>query len=196
MSRNRRIHSSHASASLRPLVAMALALGGYVMPRIAVHAQDAPKPVSTDSLHSYHLPAISLVLPARDEDGVPRDRPVIVFAVEQGEADDPIDSTSLRVMIDSEDQTALFMLSGGRAWGAMSNTGVAGVGAIALGPHRVMARICSQRGVCGTTQASVKVVPGLEDAGKLGQGRLHGVAGVVIRLLVLLLWGLQRVVGG
>ncbi|HEU5184909.1 MAG TPA: hypothetical protein VFU01_10100 [Gemmatimonadaceae bacterium] len=101
---------------------------------------------------------IALVQPTS---GAPlqQDRPVVVFRFAQGEASDPIDTRSFAVAVDGQDRTALFQVAALEAWGPLAPVRNDGGDAIAPGPHQIAARICSSRGACGTTSATVMLVP-------------------------------------
>ena len=101
----------------------------------------------------YRLPAIALVQP-QDEGAVYQDRPVIVLRFAAGEPTDPIDATSLTVNVDGIDRSKLFQASGSDAWGPLAPNAAADP-PFPLGAHRITARICSQRGACTMTQATV-----------------------------------------
>ena len=106
----------------------------------------------------YRLPSIALVQP-QDGGAVYQDRPVIVVRFALGEAVDPIDATSLAISVDGIDRTKLFQTAGADAWGPLAPAGAAEQ-QLAMGMHHVTARICSQRGACAITQATVSVIPG------------------------------------
>lgn len=107
----------------------------------------------------YRAPAIALVQPG-DGGMVHQDRPVIVLRFAPGEPGDPLDVGSFVIAVDGVDRTALFQSSAGEAWGPLATaTSTAVDSALALGPHRVTARICSVRGACTTVHATVNVLP-------------------------------------
>ena len=126
------------------------------LPRL-LHAQTPGVPTPGQTLATpYRLPAIALVQP-QDGGVVYQDRPVIVVRFALGEPTDPIDATSLAVNVDGVDRTKLFQTSGSDAWGPLAPAGVGD--SLAIGAHHVTARICSQRGACAMTQATVAVIP-------------------------------------
>ena len=56
--------------------------------------------------------------------------------------------------VDGKDKTALFRLTQGEAWGPLAEPNEV----LTSGQHEITARICSARGSCGTTKATVTVV--------------------------------------
>ena len=124
------------------------------LPRL-LHAQ-SPAPAQPP-VAGYRLPAIALVQP-QDGGAVYQDRPVIVLRFAVGEPSDPVDAGSLAVTIDGVDRTKLFQTSGADAWGPLGPTGASDP-SLAVGAHLVTARICSQRGACALTQATVSIIP-------------------------------------
>ena len=126
------------------------------LPRL-LYAQSPAVPAPSQPIVApYRLPSIALVQP-QDGGAVYQDRPVIVLRFALGEATDPIDATSLAVNVDGMDRTKLFQTSGSDAWGPLAPVGA--IDSLAIGAHRVTARICSQRGACAMTQATVAVIP-------------------------------------
>ena len=143
----RRTPTAHALAAI-------MACG---LPRL-LHAQITAVPTpGAPSIAPYRLPAIALVQP-QDGGAVYQDRPVIVLRFIPGEPTDPVDPTSLRVNVDGVDRSKLFQTSGFDAWGPLAPGGTADT-PFAVGAHRIAARICSQRGACAMTQATVLAVP-------------------------------------
>lgn len=111
----------------------------------------AQSPVTTP----YRLPIIALVQPA-STGTVPRDKPIVVFRFAAGESDDPIDARSFTITVDGFDRSARFQVATDEAWGSLG--GIAeGDSLLALGPHAVAARICSVRGACAMTSATITV---------------------------------------
>lgn len=101
----------------------------------------------------YRLPTITLVHPV-NMGTVPRDRPTLVFRFAPGESDDPIDSRSFAVTVNGVDRSERFQVASHEAWGSIA--GAPGTDApLDIGPHTVTARICSVRGSCSTTAATV-----------------------------------------
>lgn len=94
---------------------------------------------------------------------MPQDKPVVVFRFVEGEPGDAIDARSLSVTIDGANITPAFRIAGGDAWGSL--TGVAGAAALGAGAHQVFARICSERGACGSVSAVVNAEPPVERTG-------------------------------
>jgi hypothetical protein len=113
--------------------------------------QDAPR------LEPYRPPTITLAHPLPGGP-VSADRPIIVFRFVAGEASDPIDVSTLAITVDGRDRTTRFQLSAAEAWGPvidMASSATAPSGAPA---PRVEARVCSVRGVCASTSATVVLV--------------------------------------
>lgn len=141
-----------------PMSRALAAIIACTVPRL-LHAQ-SPNP-STPGQPAvgapYRLPAIALVQP-QDGGTVFQDRPVIVLRFAGGEPTDPIDASSLTIDVDGTDRTKLFQTSTSDAWGPLVPTS-AGDPPVAAGAHHISARICSARGACTTTQATVSVVP-------------------------------------
>jgi hypothetical protein len=137
------------------------AAGTLLRPSIVFAQQPSPPPVSV-----YRAPAIALATPIAGT-AIPADKPVIVLRFAQGETDDPIDPSSLRVSVDGQDRTSLLQLGTGEAWGPLApmtapNASAAALAAavvIASGVHLVHARLCSMRGVCSTLDVPVTVSP-------------------------------------
>ena len=115
----------------------------------------APGP--TPMLAPYRAPAIALVEPL-DGGVVYQARPVIVLRFAMGEATDPIDASSFSIDVDGTDRTKLFQTSASEAWGPLAPTS-ASEPPLGGGPHHISARICSSRGACSTTQATVSTIP-------------------------------------
>ena len=85
---------------------------------------------------------------------------MVLFRFAPGEADDPIDPRSLRVVVDGIDATARFHGAASEAWGMLAAPASSGnPGPITVGEHQVEARICSVRGACGVIRAAVLVTP-------------------------------------
>jgi hypothetical protein len=117
--------------------------------RVAAQESNPPPQVP-----AYRAPLLAMVQPA--EGGVvPQDRPVVVFRFTAGEAGDPIDARSFAVTVAGEDRTVLFQLSATEAWGPLVAPGLT----IERGTHELEARICSARGACSLTRATVTVGP-------------------------------------
>ena len=134
---------------------------------LSAQAPPAPPVAPTAMVASYRPPVIALVQPAMPPEGsgaVPLDRPAVVFRFAAGEADDPLDVRSLVVAVDGADRTALFQTTAAQAWGALASDAQLARGELQAGPHRVVARICSTRGVCASAEAQVLVVPGVVNA--------------------------------
>ncbi len=160
--RHRRFtHFFRRTAPARRAVA---ALAVCALPR-PVHAQalPAPSPPQAPLLAAYRTPVIALVEPAGGG-SVPQDRPVVVFRFAQGEPNDAIDARSFSVTIDGADITRAFRIAGGDAWGSLAG---GSANPLAVGMHEVIARICSERGTCGSTTAPVAVatVPAVRPEG-------------------------------
>ena len=125
-----------------------------------IHAQGPSVPqvsVPPSSLTPYRPPALALVQPAAGG-SVPQDRPTVVFRFAPGEPHDPVDVGTFVVTVDGHDRTALFQVTSGEAWGSLASTQVGAQAPIATGSHQVLARVCSTRGTCTETSATVVVV--------------------------------------
>lgn len=103
----------------------------------------------------YRPPTIALVQPGPGS-SMPRDRPVVVFRFAPGEPGDPIDARTFAVVAKGIDQRAHFQITAGEAWGALVDPESAD-SLLAPGTHEVSAMVCSIRGACGTTTATVLV---------------------------------------
>lgn len=122
----------------------------------------APVPgQGTPALPTYRTPLIIVAAPTENTT-LPEDKPVAVLRFMSVEPLDPIDALSFSVSVDGKDKTALFRLTQGEAWGPLADPNEV----LASGQHEITARICSARGSCGTTKATVTVVArsGLEAA--------------------------------
>ena len=103
-------------------------------------------------------PTIKLIVPA-DGAPIPADKPVVLFHFVAGDSSDAIDPSSLRMSVDGLDRTSLLQLGAGEAWGPLAPDSSASSPPIAPGVHLVHARVCSVRGVCGSLDAPVTVIP-------------------------------------
>ena len=140
------------------------ALSSAVAPVRSLVAQSPTSPSGTTAtLTPYRAPLIAMVQPpvatAGGSGSVPQDKPVVVFRFAAGEADDPLDVGSFVVAVDGADRTPLFQTTASQAWGPLTDADAIRRGAFAAGPHRVVARICSNRGACALTDAQVMVAP-------------------------------------
>jgi len=143
-------------------------------------AQQPPSP-------SYRGPSIALVQPPAGAT-VPRDKPVVVFRFMRGETADLIDAGSFTVTVDGVDRSTNFQVTADEAWGPLGPTG--GDSALAVGPHKVAARICSVRGACAHVADSVSVVDPsneLPDDGSRGRDSTERSRSLLARLTHLLL---------
>lgn len=171
--RSRRVRSRHpevlvtcASHTLRSIAALVAI--SIILPASLRAQQPIPAPPSA-TLAPYRAPVIALVQPApfgtagttTGAGSVPQDRPVVVFRFAAGESDDPLDVGSFVVAVDGVDRTAAFQVTATQAWGPLVDAVALARGQLAVGPHRVAARICSTRHACTTTEAQLLVVPGL-----------------------------------
>jgi hypothetical protein len=125
---------------------------------------------------AYRPPALALVQPAAGG-SIPQDRPVVVFRFAPGEAADPIDAGSFAVIVDGQSRNALFQVTAGEAWGPIFPT-KSGAESVA-GSHQVTARICSTRGACSETSATVVVV-GSSAATENAAGRKRSLVDVLL----------------
>jgi hypothetical protein len=106
---------------------------------------------------TYRTPWLVIAYPERG-DAVPPDRPLVVFRFASREADDPIDPSSFRAVIDGADRTARFRLTVGEAWALLADS-IPVAPVVAPGPHAVSARICSARGACARLDATLLIGP-------------------------------------
>ena len=156
--------TSRSRASVRR-TAFIVAVLVYVGERLLLDAY-------TESFaRSYRPPVIALAHPAPG--GYIRSaRPIIVLRFVPGEPSDPVDVTTLRIVIDGEDRTGRFDVTASEAWGPVARDHGGDYGgdqgephAVSREPrvHRVTARVCSSRGVCGSTSAMVRVASDVID---------------------------------
>lgn len=148
--------SQRASAQQYPAPAYPQPYPGYpTYPQYPVTPPPVPgAPQGPVVLPSYRVPVISVAQP-NDGIALPDDKPVAVFRFASGELLDPLDALSFAVTVDGVDRTGLFQLTQGEAWGPLASVGEV----LAAGQHDVRARICTARGACGTTKATVNIVP-------------------------------------
>lgn len=140
----------------------------------------APQPIV-----GYRSPGIALVQPAAGA-VLPPDKAVLIFRFIEGESSDPLDASSFAVSVNGVARSALFQVGASEAWGPLSDARE-----IAPGAYQVTARICSTRGACGTTSATVTVASSeAMPTGAAGQS-----ASRRQRLIDLLLAGLKRLLG-
>lgn len=114
-----------------------------------------PLPVTGQSpvaLPTYQLPVIALAQPLSGG-AVQQDKPVVVFRFAAGEQGDPIDARSFAMSVDGRDRTSLFQMTVAEAWGPL----ISAAETINLGRHELVARICSARGACSMTTATIAV---------------------------------------
>jgi hypothetical protein len=108
-------------------------------------------PQPAQPIIGYRSPAIALVQPGAGE-VLARDKAVLIFRFSQGEPADPLDASSFAVWVNGSVRTASFQVGATEAWGPLSDARE-----VAPGAYQVTARICSTRGACGTTAATVTV---------------------------------------
>jgi len=108
-------------------------------------------PQPAQPIVGYRSPAIALVQPAAGE-LLAQDKAVLIFRFSQGEPADPLDASSFAVWVSGSARTASFQVGATEAWGPLSDSRE-----VAPGAYQVTARICSTRGACGTTTATVMV---------------------------------------
>lgn len=150
-------HFTHLFRRRAPAARALAAIIACGVPQL-LHSQAPTVPATPPPpVAPYRLPTITLVQP-QDGGMVYQDRPVVVLRFVGGEATDPVDASSLSIMVDGVDRTKLFQTSAAEAWGPLAPNG-AGQPPLAAGPHQITARICSSRGACSLTQASVSVIP-------------------------------------
>ena len=144
---------------VRGIAVVVVRLGAHLVVPFALAAQQPSSQQPPTAVAPYRAPTIALVQPPPGGT-VPRDKPVVVFRFAHGEPSDPIDATSFRVAVDGTDRSALFQVSATEAWGPL---GVArpeaSADSLAVGAHQMEARICSSRGTCAITAATVTVMP-------------------------------------
>lgn len=153
--RHRRFTHRFRRCSSTRLIAIALACGAR-----SLMAQSSPTG-ARDSMEArvsapYRLPLLTMAQPL-DGGAVYQDRAIITLRYGAGETDDALDIGSLIVTIDDRDETRNFQIAATQAWGSLG----AEASRPAIGAHRVSARICSIRGACATTRATVVVLPPL-----------------------------------
>ena len=146
---------THLFRRRAPTVRSLAAIIACGLPRL-LHGQAAPASQPA-ILPLYRTPVIALVQPPSGG-AVPQDKPVVIFRFAQGEAGDGVDVKSFGVTVDGVDITAAFQIAGGDAWGSLA--GLRRDVPLSLGVHGVVARICSERGACGTVSAAVSVAQG------------------------------------
>jgi hypothetical protein len=108
-------------------------------------------PQPAQPIVGYRSPSIALVQPAAGE-LLARDKAVLIFRFAQGEPADPLDASSFAVWVNGSARTASFQVGATEAWGPLSDSRE-----VAPGAYQVTARICSTRGACGMTAATVTV---------------------------------------
>ncbi|HEX2716393.1 MAG TPA: hypothetical protein VHM67_01870 [Gemmatimonadaceae bacterium] len=114
-----------------------------------------PAPVSPQPPAAYRAPSIVLAQPV-DGGTVFQDRPTILLRFAEGEPGDRVDLASFVIAVDDADRSRAFQLSGNEAWGPLA---AAADSVLAIGSHRITARICSVRGACALANATVVVLP-------------------------------------
>ena len=143
----------HRARRVAPCVAAALVLQAF--PTRSLRAQPpAPPPTGAPPIAAYRAPIIALVQPAPGTT-IPRDKPVVVLRFAPGELADPIDARSFSVQVDGADRSALFQATTSEAWGPLMAP--ASGSDLEPGPHQITSRICSVRGTCTSTSATVTV---------------------------------------
>jgi len=150
------------------------------MPQQPVMPQ-APQPIV-----GYRAPGIALVEPAAGA-ALPPDKAILIFRFVQGEASDPLDASSFAVSVNGAARSASFQVGASEAWGPLSDAREAAPGA-----YQVAARICSTRGACATTTATVTVASSEAMAGTSSPNESTSRRQ---RLIDLILAGLKRLVG-
>ncbi|HKO15922.1 MAG TPA: hypothetical protein VJU87_06765 [Gemmatimonadaceae bacterium] len=160
---------------------LSFASSAVMIAGMAAQLADAQQPPSASTIPAqYRAPSIVLAIPAAGG-GIPADKPVIVLRFTPGDGSDAIDPSSLRIVVDGQDRSALFQVGDGEAWGPLgpaaahggggvtpgssstSDTPISATAVVATGEHLVSARICSSRGVCGSLNAPVLVLPSTVD---------------------------------
>jgi hypothetical protein len=123
----------------------------------------------------YGAPTLILAYPAPGV-SVPGDNATVVFRYALGDARDPLDLRSFRVLVDDVDRTSHFRVTADAAWGVIADGAEAG-----LRVHDVRARICSVRGVCVGTQAIVSVL-GTARSTRLSKDRRGKIIDVLLEM--------------
>ena len=126
-------------------------------------AAERPASEKDSVILTYRPPRIALVQPAVGGT-LQQDRPAVVFRFTAGEAGDPLDVKSFAVSVDARDHTSSFQVSATEAWGLVASD----PSDLSIGAHQIAARICSLRGACSSTAATITVskpiVAGDQDA--------------------------------
>ena len=111
---------------------------------------------ATSAIHG--APTVVLAYPAPGV-SVPGDNPSVVFRYVVGDASDPLDLRTFRVLVDGVDRTSHFRATAEAAWGTIVPSPEAGIRA-----HDVRARVCTIRGACAEVSAVVTVITARGDA--------------------------------
>jgi hypothetical protein len=145
----------------------------------------ASAPSSAPSSAPYRSPQLALAAPAHGE-GLPQDKPAIVLRYARGESDDPLDLTSLVVLVDGEDRSTQFHADSTEAWGSIDPlaSGADAGQALALGVHQLTARICSLRSLCTDVREAITIEPSVLSVAPTP--RLSSKSRVLTALVVLL----------
>ena len=150
----------------------------------------APIPQPVPPIVAYRPPVIALVQPTPGT-ALPADRAVLIVRFAAGEASDPLDASSFAVWVNGANRSASFQVAGAEAWGPLSDAHSATASTpLAAGAYHVTARICSSKGACGSTTATVTVAPSEGAAAKPEEALSRKQ-----RLIDLLLAGVRRLVG-
>ena len=149
------------------------------VPQVPVLPQ-APQPIV-----GYRAPSIALVQPEAGT-ALPPDKAVLVFRFVQGEPSDPLDASSFAVAVNGVARSAAFQVGASEAWGPLSDAR-----AVPPDSYQVTARICSTRGVCGTTSATVTVASSDAMPDESGGGTMSRMQ----RVLEIILTVLRRLFG-
>ena len=123
----------------------------------------AQLPVSSQA-STNGAPIISLVVPAAGLP-IPADKPVVLLRFVAVDSADGIDRSSVRMSVDGQDRTSLLQFGGGEAWGPLApDSSSSARPTIAVGEHVLHVRICSIRGICGSLDAPISVIPAESNA--------------------------------
>jgi hypothetical protein len=154
------------------------------------HAQQPVVPAPpAQPITAYRPPAIVLVQPTPGV-ALPPDRAVLIFRFAAGEASDPLDASSFAVWVNGASRSTSFQVAGAEAWGPLSDAHAAPPPTpLPPGAYQVAARICSSKGACGSTTATVTVAPSEGTLAKPEDGLSRRQ-----RLIDLLLAGARRLV--
>lgn len=160
----------HAVTRLRGGTTAVIMLMPTLMLAVPLRAQSSAldtTAIDTTGIDTPHRPPqLALVAPSSGE-SLPQDKPSIVLRYARGALDDPLDLTSLVVLVDGEDRSSQFHADSTEAWGSIDplTTGRSAGQPLALGVHQLVARICSARGICVDLRETVTIGSPMPDVG-------------------------------